>query len=65
MKVKFEKRKETESCLDVAMSGYDRAEIWKLIRIYILTCLATIPNKSDCKLYRDECLLIPCQINGQ
>ena len=40
------KKKKTESCFDMTMDSYDGAEICKLVRIYILTRLATIIKKS-------------------
>ena len=46
------------------MGSYDGAEICELVGIYILTHLATIIKKSDCRLYRDD-LVILQNVNGQ
>ena len=47
------------------MGSYDGAEICELVGIYILTRLATIIKKSNCGLYRHDCLVILRNVNGQ
>ena len=47
------------------MGSYDGAEICELVGIYILTHLTTIIKKSDCRLYRDDVLVILQNVNGQ
>ena len=47
------------------MGIYDGAEICELVGIYILTRLATIIKKSSWGLYRDDGLVILCNVNGQ
>ena len=47
------------------MSSYDLAEICELVGIYILTRLASIIKKSNCRLYRDDDLVILRNVNGQ
>ena len=41
------KNKKKESCLDMTMGSYDRAEICELVVIFILTRLATIRANAD------------------
>lgn len=43
--------------LDIFMEAYDRIEVNKFLRIYIYK-LATMINKKDTVLYRDDQLLI-------
>ena len=59
------KKKKMESCFDMTMGSYDGAEICELVGIYILICLATIIKRSDCRLYRDNSLVIWHNGNGQ
>ena len=47
------------------MGGYGGAEIYGLIRIYVLTCGATLVKKTDCRLYKDDGLVILRNANGQ
>ena len=47
------------------MVSYGRAEICELIRIYILTHLATTIKKSNCGLYRKNGLVILHNVNVQ
>ena len=47
------------------MGSYDGGEICKFVGIYILTRLATIIEKSNCRLYRDDGLVILRNVNGQ
>ena len=47
------------------MGSYGGAEICELVGIYILTRLATIIKKSNCGLYRHDCLVILRNVNGQ
>ena len=47
------------------MGSYDGAESCELVGIYLLTRLATIIKKSDCKLYGDDGLVILLNVNGQ
>ena len=47
------------------MGSYDGAEICELVGIYIRTHLATMIKKSDCRLYRDDVLVILQNVNGQ
>ena len=47
------------------MGSYNGAEICELVGIYILTHLATIIKKNDCRLYRDDVLVILQNVNGQ
>ena len=54
-----------ESCLDMTMGSYDGAEICELVGIFIFTRLATIIKKSNCRLYRDNGLVILRNVNGQ
>ena len=53
-----------ENCFEVTMSIYDGAEIRELVGIYVLMCLATIVQKSHCRFYKDDDLLILCNVNG-
>ena len=41
------KKKQTESCFDVAMQSFDGAEVCELVGIYILCFLAKLVNKED------------------
>ena len=59
------KKENTESGFDVTMGSYDGAEICELVGIYILTRLATIIKKSDCRLYRNDGLVILRNVNEQ
>ena len=59
------KKKDADSCFDVTMGSYDRAEICELIGIYILSRMSTIIDKSNCGLYRDDGLLVLLNVNGQ
>ena len=52
------KKKRTQSCFDVTMGSFDGAEVCELVCIYILCSLAKLINKEDCRLYRDDGLLI-------
>ena len=54
-----------ESCFDVNIRSSDGAEIFELVGIYVLICLATIIKKSDCGLYRDNTLVIMRNVNRQ
>ena len=47
------------------MGSYGGTEICELVGIDILTRLATIIKKSDCRLYRHDDLVILRNINGQ
>ena len=47
------------------MGCYNGAEICGLVGSYIITRLVTIIKTSDCGLYRDNGLLILCDVNGQ
>ena len=47
------------------MGGYTGAEIYELIRIYVLTRGAKLVKKSDCRLYRDDGLVTLRNVNGQ
>ena len=49
----------------MTMGSYDGAEICELVGIYILTRLATIIKKSDCRLYRNDGLVILRNVNEQ
>ena len=59
------KEKKSKSCFNVTMGSYDEAEICELVGIYILTRLATIIKKSDCRLYRNDGLVILRNVNEQ
>ena len=59
------KKKQLKSYLDVTMGGYDGALIFELVGIYILTHLAKIIKKSNCRLYRNYGLVILCNLNRQ
>ena len=59
------KKKDNDSCFDVTMGSYDRAEICEFIGTYLLSQLCTIINKNDSGLYRDDGLMIQKYINGQ
>ena len=47
------------------MGSYEGAEICELAGIYTPTRLAAIIKKSDCGLYRDDGLVILCNVNGR
>ena len=47
------------------MDNYDGLENCELVGIYILTRLATINKKSDCRLYRNDGLVILRNVNEQ
>ena len=47
------------------MGSYDEVEIYELVRIYILTRLATIIKKSDRGVYIDVGFVILRNVNGQ
>ena len=47
------------------MGSYDRTEICELVRIYILSRLSTTIDKNNCGLYRDDGLLVLCNVDGQ
>ena len=47
------------------MGCYNGAEICGLVGSYIITRLVTIIKTCDCGLYRDNDLLILCDVNGQ
>ena len=47
------------------MGSYDGAEICELVGIYILSRLATIIDKKDCGIYRDDGLLVLRNVSGQ
>ena len=53
-----------ENCFEVAMSVYDGAEIWEMVGIYVLICLAVTVQKSHYRFYKDDDLLILRNING-
>ena len=59
------KKKKTDCCFDLTMGSYGRAEICELVGIFILTHLATIMKKGDCRLYSDDGLVILRNVNGQ
>ena len=59
------KKKQLKSYLGVTMGGYDGALIFELVGIYILTRLAKIIKKSNCRLYRNYGLVILCNVNRQ
>ena len=54
-----------ESCFNITMGSYNRAETCNLVGIYLLTCLATIMIKSNCGLYRGSSFLILHYVNWQ
>ena len=57
--------KDAEGCFDLTMGSYDGAEICELVGIYILSRLSTVIDKNDCGLYRDDVLLVLCNVNRQ
>ena len=59
------KKKKMESCFEVTMGSYDGVEYCELVGTYILSRLATIIKKSDCRLYRDDGIVIMRNVNGQ
>ena len=59
------KKKDTDSCFDVAMDSYDGAEICELVGIHLLSLLGNTIDKKDCGLYRSDSLIILRNINGQ
>ena len=58
-------QKDAEGCFHVTMGSYDRTEICELVGIYILSRLSTIIDKNNCDFYRDDGLLVLCNVNGQ
>ena len=59
------KKKNAEGCFDAVIGSYDGAEIFELVRIYILSRLSKIIDKNDCCLHRDDGLLVLCNVNKQ
>ena len=59
------KKKDTDSCFDVAMDSYDGAEICELVGIHLLSLLANTIDKKDCGLYRSDSLITLRNTNGQ
>ena len=47
------------------MGSYGGAKTCEYVGIYILTRLASIIKKNDCGLYRDDVLVILCNVNEQ
>ena len=58
------KKKDTDSCFDVTMRSYDGAEVGELVGIYLSSLLASIIDKSNSGLYRDDGLIYLCNVNG-
>ena len=50
--------KKGESNFDVSMRGYDGAEVWELIGIFMLSLLSKHINENHIILYRDDGLAI-------
>ena len=59
------KKKNTDSCFDVTMGGYDGAENCELAGIYLLFLLANIIDKNNSGLYRDDGLILLRNANRQ
>ena len=56
--------KENNYLFDVTMRSYDGAEICELVRLYLLTQLSTIVDKSSAGWYRDDGLVATDYANG-
>ena len=59
------KKKDTDSCFDVAIGSYDGAEVCGLVGIYLLSLLANIIDKNNSGLYRNDGLIFLCNVNEQ
>ena len=59
------KKKDTNSCFDMTMGGYDGGEICELVGNHLLSLLANTIGKKDCDLYRHDGLIILRNTNGQ
>ena len=62
------KKKDTDSSFDVTMGSFDGAELCELIGIYIqslLTDSIELITKENIGLYRDDGLILLCNINSQ
>ena len=59
------KKKGTDSCFDVTMGRYDGAEVCELVGIYLSSLLASIIDKNNSGLYRDDGLIYLRNVNGQ
>ena len=59
------KKKDTDSCFDVAMGRYYGAEICELVGSHLLSLLANTIDKKDCGLYREDGLIILRNTSGQ
>ena len=57
------KKKDADTTFDVTMGGYDGAELFKLIGIYIQSLLRNILSKDNMGLYRNDGLFILRKIN--
>ena len=55
---KIWKKKLTGSCFDITMDGFDVAEIWEPVGLYIQSKLEKILLKSNFGLYRDDGLVL-------
>ena len=59
------KKKDTDSCFDVAIGSYDGAEVCGLVGIYLLSLLANIIDKNNSGLYLNDGLIFLCNVNEQ
>ena len=50
--------KKESGLFDVTMGAYDGAEVWELVRIFLLYQLSRIYNSNDIGIYRDDGLAI-------
>ena len=57
-------KKCTDDCFDVTMGSYDGAEICELIGLLLLHNLSKIIAKKDAGLYRDDGLIVVCNMQG-
>ena len=57
--------KNAEGCFNVTMGSYDPADTCESVGIYILSRLSTIIDKNDYGLYRNNGLLVLCNVNEQ
>ena len=58
-------KKNMDSCFDVTMRSYDGTEIYELVGTRLLFLLANIIDKNNCGLYRDDGLILLCNVNRQ
>ena len=59
------KKKEAEGCFNITIGSYNRAETCELVWIYIPSHFSTIIDKNNCDHYRNNSLLVLCNVSGQ